>query len=182
MSAIVPAAAPAKSKKMLMLLVGTALAGVLVGASAGAWFVASRAPADDEDASRAAPVFLPMESMVVNLADSGGDRFAQIGVTLELENAKVQEQVRAYLPNIRSGVLMLASQRSTAELLQRAGKEKLAADILAEVTRTMDYPPPAESERAQADVPEDAAEHAPARRRTQRNPVRRVLFSSFIVQ
>ena len=193
MSANPPAAAPAKSKKMLVIIIGVVLAVLVIGGGAAAWFMASsRAHADEEEeggarsvrkeAPKVAPTFLPMENMVVNLADPGGDRFAQIGITLELDDAKTAEQVKLYLPTIRSGILMLVSQRSSAELLQREGKEKLAADILREVSRPLGYSVPSERPRvARAEEDEDAEER-PARRRTERNPVRRVLFSSFIIQ
>ena len=202
MSANTPAAAaPAKSKKMLLIIIGVVVAVLVIGGGAAAWFISSRshaaedeegggAPAAHKEAPKVAPTFLPMENMVVNLADPGGDRFAQIGITLELEDAKTAEQVKQYLPTIRSGILMLVSQRTSTELLQREGKEKLATDILREVSRPLGYSVPSERERAKAAA---AAEHddgdveeRPAARkrteRTERNPVRKVLFSSFIIQ
>ena len=202
MSANTPAAAaPAKSKKMLLIIIGVVVAVLVIGGGAAAWFISSRshaaedeegggAPAAHKEAPKVAPTFLPMENMVVNLADPGGDRFAQIGITLELEDAKTADQVKQYLPTIRSGILMLVSQRTSTELLQREGKEKLATDILREVSRPLGYSVPSERERAKAAA---AAEHddgdveeRPAARkrteRTERNPVRKVLFSSFIIQ
>jgi flagellar FliL protein len=123
--------------------------------------------------------------MVVNLADPGGDRFAQIGITLELEDAKTAEQVKQYLPSIRSGILLLVSQRTSAELLQREGKEKLATDILREVSRPLGYKVPTERERARAaaaQADEEDEDRPAARKRVERNPVQRVLFSNFIIQ
>lgn len=193
-SANTPAAtpAPAKSKKMLVIIIGVVVAVLVIGGGAAAWFLSSRSHAEDEEgaapahkeAPKVAPTFLPMENMVVNLADPGGDRFAQIGITLELDDAKTAEQVKQYLPSIRSGILMLVSQRTSSELLQREGKEKLAADILREVSRPLGFSVPTERERARAAAAEkdDAEQERPARRRTERNPVRRVLFSSFIIQ
>lgn len=184
-----PAAAPAKSKKMLIIIIGVVVAMLVIGGGAAAWFISSRSHGDEEEgttvarkeAPKVAPTFLPMENMVVNLADPGGDRFAQIGITLELEDAKTAEQVKLYLPTIRSGILMLVSQRTSAELLQREGKEKLASDVLGEVSRPLGYGLPAERERAKSsDKNED--ERTAARSRTERNPVHRVLFSSFIIQ
>ncbi|WP_422845283.1 flagellar basal body-associated FliL family protein [Acidovorax sp. M2(2025)] len=192
MSANTPAAAaPAKSKKMLIIILGV-VAVLVIGGGAAAWFLMSRSHADDEEGSAApahkeapkvAPTFLPLENMVVNLADPGGDRFAQVGITLELDDAKTAEQVKQYLPAIRSGILMLISQRTSSELLQREGKEKLANDILREVSRPLGFSVPTERERARAaaaDKEEDPEERP--RRRVERNPVRRVLFSSFIIQ
>ena len=192
MSAPPPAAAPAKSKKML-IIIGVVVAVLVIGGGAAAWFLTRShgdeeegggAPAARKEAPKVAPTFLPMENMVVNLADPGGDRFAQIGITLELEDAKTAEQVKLYLPTIRSGILMLVSQRTSAELLVREGKEKLAADIRREVSRPLGYSVPTERERARsADAEQDGdAEDRPARKRTERNPVLRVLFSNFIIQ
>ncbi|MCO5355585.1 flagellar basal body-associated FliL family protein [Acidovorax kalamii] len=193
MSAPPPAAAPAKSKKMLIIIIGVVVAVLVIGGGAAAWFLTRShgdeeegggAPAARKEAPKVAPTFLPMENMVVNLADPGGDRFAQIGITLELEDAKTAEQVKLYLPTIRSGILMLVSQRTSAELLVREGKEKLAADIRREVSRPLGYSVPTERERARAaEAEQDGdAEDRPARKRTERNPVLRVLFSNFIIQ
>ena len=189
MSANTPAAAPAKSKKMLIIIVGIVLAVLVIGGGAAAWLTSSRAQADDEEGAPArkeevkvVPTFLPMDNMVVNLADPGGDRFAQVGITLELEGAKTADQVKVYLPAIRSGILMLISQRTSTELLQREGKEKLASDILREVSRPLGYTVPAQRAQPAADDAGEDAQDRPTRRRAERNPVRRVLFSSFIIQ
>lgn len=197
MSANTPAAAPAKSKKMLVIILGVVVLLLVAGGGAAAWFM-TRSHGDEEEGAKAAhkeapkvaPTFLPLENMVVNLADPGGDRFAQIGITLEVADAKTAEQVKSYLPSIRSGILLLVSQRTSSELLQREGKEKLAHDILREVSRPLGYSVPTERERAKAAAAAAAAaeedadpEERPVRRRAaERNPVQRVLFSSFIIQ
>ena len=194
MSANTPAAAaPDKSKKKLLIIIGLVLAVLVLGGGGAAWFLASRSHADGDEegaaparkeAAKVAPTFLPMENMVVNLADPGGDRFAQIGITVEVDDAKTAEQVKQYMPAIRSGILMLVSQRNSSELLQREGKEKLATDILREVSRPLGYAVPTERERARAAAraEEGDDEDDRPRRRVERNPVRRVLFSSFIIQ
>jgi len=122
--------------------------------------------------------------MVVNLADPGGDRFAQVGITLELADAKTAEQVKAYMPSIRSGVLLLLSQRTTDELLTREGKEKLALDVRREVSRPLGYTVPKPRKRPASRNPddEDDEDDEPRRPRVDDNPVRQVLFSSFIIQ
>ncbi len=77
-----------------------------------------------KEAVKVVPTFLPMENMVVNLADPGGERFAQIGITLKLADAKTAEQIKQYMPSIRSGILLLLSQRTSEELAdaRRQGK------------------------------------------------------------
>ena len=132
----------------------------------------------------AAPTFLPIDTMVVNLADPGGERFAQVGVTLELADSKTAERVKQFMPSIRSGMLLLISQKTADELLSREGKDKLAHDILREVSRPLGFtvpeagalpkPAAAPATKGKAKAKDKAAE--------QENPVRRVLFSGFIIQ
>jgi len=183
-------AAPPKSKKLL-LIVGVVVV-VLALAAAGALFFINqqRAAVDDdeqEDVVQAEasgpPTYLPLDSMVVNLADPGGEKVAQIGITLELYDAKSAVRVKQFLPTIRSSVLLLVSQRTAEELLQREGKEKLARDILREAAR----PFGGGDEEDEADA-EQSASGAQKPRTTKRPrprvqmPVIGVLFSSFIVQ
>ena len=175
------APAPGKGKKKLIILV--AIIAVLAIAAAAAFVLLKQrhGPEEEEAASKAVvtvPTFLPLDSLVVNLADPGGARFAQIGITLELADEKTATMVKQYLPSIRNGVLMLVSQRTSEELLERDGKERLAADVLNEVSAPLGY-----GKQAKKRVrDEDAEEEDGERRRPPKNPVRRVLFSSFIIQ
>ena len=183
-----PAKAPAKSKKMLIIVVAAVL--VLALAAGGGWFYISKQRAaaaeegDGEPTSSAKavgpPTFLPLDNMVVNLADPGGEKVAQVGITLEIVDAHGVDTVKVYLPAIRSGILLLISQRTAEELLRREGKEKLAQDILAEASKPF-------GGGAAAHDAEAKDEKKPAKKKTAKgghdeNPVRAVLFSSFIVQ
>ena len=179
------APAPAKSKKMLFIIVGVL---VLVLGGGGAFFFVSKqraAAADGEDAAPAqaahadpkkAPAYLPLDNMVVNLADPGGEKVAQIGITLEVQDAHASDSVKAYLPTIRSSILLLIAQRTSEELLSPEGKQKLAKDILhqAAIPFGGDEEPPDEA--------------APPKKKSSKKaahveyPVVGVLFSSFIVQ
>ena len=186
---------PPKGKKKLIIII-LALVVVLAIAAAGVlrYLAKQRSAHLDEDGdeavaqvaeSKTPPAFLPMDNMVVNLADPGGDRFAQVGITLELADGKTSEKVKSLMPTIRSGVLMLLSQRSSEELLSREGKEKLAADIRGEVLDALGYVPPrAKTRKKRAAAEEDDQEDTKPRKATvdSNAPVRAVLFSSFIVQ
>lgn len=180
-------AAPKPKGKKMLILGGAAV--LLLAIAAGAWMFLGRGHAEEEDGEAAKPqpaqvkkkegqppTYLPMENMVVNLADAGGEKFAQIGVTLEVMDQKTADQVKAHLPGIRSAVLMLASQRTSEELLTREGKEKLARDILREASAPLGY---------EVEEDEPPAQEGKARRRARPpafNPIYRVLFSSFIIQ
>lgn len=175
------APAPAKGKKLIVLIVIIAV--LAIGAAAAFILLSKRHSSGDEEegsASKAAvtvPTFLPLDNLVVNLSDTGGDRFVQIGITLELADEKTASTVKQYLPSIRNGILMLVSQRTADELLAREGKEKLAADILEEVSAPLGFGSNAKKRSRDDD---DADEDRP--RSSRKSPVRRVLFSSFIIQ
>ncbi|HEY4665329.1 MAG TPA: flagellar basal body-associated FliL family protein [Comamonas sp.] len=179
MAASNSAAAPAPAKSKKLIVIGAVVAVLVVAAAAALLLMTSKSQGDvygDEAPAKTTtlvPTFLPLENMVVNLADAGGDRFAQIGITLELQDEATATLVKQYMPSIRNGILMLVSQRTAEDLLQRQGKEQLASDILREVTRPLGV------SKARAEVEDEDMEDRPRRRAS---PVRRVLFSSFIIQ
>lgn len=182
------AAKPAGKKKLVLigaivavLVVGAAAAFFLMGRGHGAEGEEGAAPAQHKAAApKGPPTFLPVENMVVNLADPGGDRFAQLGLTLELSDSKTAEQVKQFMPAIRSAILVLVSQRTADELLTKEGKEKLAQDILREVSKPLGFKVPKKRKRSKdEEADDDEEDDAP---RPSANPVRGVLFSSFIIQ
>lgn len=182
--------APAKSKKLLILIGGAVLILAIAGGSAFFYISKQRAAADEgadgaeevsakveHAAPKAPPAYLPLDNMVVNLADSGGEKVAQIGITFEVADAHDVDKVKAYLPSIRSGILLLISQRTAQELLKPEGKVQLAKDILYETTlpfgggQSHDAAPVG-TKKSKAKAKDAHAEF----------PVLRVLFSSFIIQ
>lgn len=185
--------APKSSSKLKLIVIGL-LAVVVAGAGAGgAWYYLGSKPhesGDDHVAApeRVTPTYLALENMVVNLADPGGERVAQVGITLDLASDKTVNQVKQLMPAIRSRVLMLVSQRSSDELFKRDGKEKLADDIAIEVARSLghedDEPPRRTAAKKGSAAADDEADERTARkkRRAAPSPVNGVLFSSFIVQ
>lgn len=181
----VPVKKPPKSKKLMLL--GSIVFLVLALAGGGAWFFLIKKGAADEGgeevvraAPKGPPTFLALDNMVVNLADPGGEKVAQVGITLELADAHAIDTVKMYLPSIRSGILLLISQRTAEELLQIEGKERLAADILREASR-----PFAAADAGHAKPKKDVAKAKKkndAKNAADESPVRGVHFSSFIVQ
>jgi flagellar FliL protein len=182
--------APAKSKKMLIIILAVVLV-VLAAGGGGAYFFISKqraaAAEEGEDAptskadhgsAKSPPVYLPLDSMVVNLADPGGEKVAQIGITLEVTDAKASDSVKSFLPTIRNGVLKQISRRTAEELLSIEGKESLAKDILREASIPFggggdgDHEEPPVAKKKPPNK-----KNAPAEM-----PVKGVLFSSFIVQ
>ncbi|RQP25254.1 flagellar basal body-associated FliL family protein [Piscinibacter terrae] len=192
----VEAPAPKKGKKKLIIIIAAAV--LLAGTAGGGAFMwkkkkaaeaaaaaAAAAEEGDEEAAPNAhaeaekkkdehhgpPTFLPLDPFVINLADKDQERYAQVGLTLELSDAKVADQLKAYMPAIRNGVLMVLAQKTSQELLTRKGKEQLANEITREAVRPLGI------ELAMEGEPKGAGKTS-----IDDSPVRRVHFSSFIIQ
>lgn len=185
-----PAEAKPKSKKLLFIIIGVVVLALVGGGAAFFLMKKNHAEEGEEDAAeevhapeppkhdpKAPPTFLPLDSMVVNLADPGGNRFAQLGITLQLTDAKVAEDMKVYMPSIRNEILILVSQRTAEQMLNIQGKEALSQDIIAAVSEIMGY----EYEAPGAEE-ETETKGKKKKKRPVYNPISGVLFSSFIVQ
>jgi flagellar FliL protein len=187
----VPAEAPPEDakpagkgkKKLMLILAAAALVVLLAGGGGAAWLMMKKDPKAAEDAEmtdagvdeehaeakakkkkdekKHAPVFLPLEMFTVNLADREAERYAQVGVTLELADAKTSDVLKTYMPVIRNDILMLLAHKTASELQERAGKVKLAREIQRAAMKPLD--------EGDGEQDEDG-------------PVRAVHFSQFIIQ
>ena len=138
------------------------------------------------------PVFVPKDPFVVNLADHEADRYAQIGITLEVPDEKVSEEIKTYLPAIRNNILLLLAHKSSADLAGGDGKELLAKQIRHEALKAMgedvdDDEAEATAAPAADDASASASASAPAKKKHKKEaadsaPIRSVQFSSFIIQ
>jgi len=198
-----------RGMKKLLILVGAALALVLVGGGGGVWVLKTRAAqaaalaAGEEEAAggetiahatggkpaaKSMPVYLPLDPFIINLADKEVDRYAQIGITLELESTLFADQVKAYMPAVRNAILLILAQKSSKDLLGRSGKEELAEEIMREAVRPMGIEIIAPEPVTVAAAASGAQDEAPvkttkkAKKAAVRNPVQHVHFSSFIIQ
>src|SRR4029077_13853725 len=81
--------------------------------------------------------YLPLDPFIVNLADREADRYAQIGITFELESSMMGDRIKAYMPAIRNAVLLILANKTSKDLLNREGKEQLALEIQGEAVRPM---------------------------------------------
>ncbi len=191
-------AAPKKGKGKLLTIVGIVLAVVLAGAGGAVFFVSQQAaqaegeehadeaaaPARREAKASTPPVFVPLEVFTVNLADRGGDRFAQIGVTLEVADSTVEARLKAVMPVIRSNILLALARKTSDELLQHEGRLRLAAEIRIETLRPLGHEVALDAllPAATEGEAEDSPQRRRARRALQELPVQQVHFSNFIIQ
>jgi len=199
---------PAKGKKKLILIL--AIVGVLVAGGGGAAVfmmkkkAAAEAEADGEDGPaatehaapkaakhdpKAVPAFVPLDAFTVNLADRDADRYAQIGVTLEIEDAHLADQIKNYMPAIRNNILMAMADRTAGELLGRDGKAKLAEKIRRETSKALGAEVDDEDEAAAEDDGHGKPAAKPEAKGKKKKkkaapalPIKAVHFSNFIIQ
>ncbi len=184
--------APApKGKKKLLIIVGAAVA-VLALAGVGAVLMLKKSPAEEEEAGasrpaaaakardpKAAPVFTPLDPFTVNLADKEAERYAQVGITLELLDPATEASLKTYMPAVRNNILMLLAHKTSAELMERDGKEKLAREVAREAARGMGI----EVEEEEPEDEEAAGSRKKRKKRVEQElPITAVYFSTFIIQ
>jgi len=194
-----PPPAPKRNWKKLLIFGVAALVLLAVIGTGAALFIkkkrAAAAQADEGETAEAAahveektkhdakhaPTFVPLDTFTVNLADKEAERYAQIGLTFELDDPKVVDDIRAYMPAIRNNILMVLAHKSSAELLAREGKEKLAYEVKREASRALGI----RIEEQLVVVPVGGASGAARktiRRPAEPSPIRQVHFSNFIIQ
>jgi flagellar protein FliL len=182
---------PTKGGRKKLILIATVVAVLLAGGGGAAVFMmkkraAAAAAAAEEGADAAsdeapqkaakvdlksAPTFVPLDPFTVNLADREAERYAQVGMTLELADAKAGDLLKAYMPAIRNNILLVLAGKTAAQLMEHEGKVQLAGEVRAAALKPLGYTVKADtaaakSKAAEADVP----------------PIRAVHFSNFIIQ
>jgi flagellar FliL protein len=189
---------PAKGKKKLIIIIAAAVL-VLAGGGAGAYFLlkkkAGNPELEGEDGappataaaakheSKNAPVFVPLDPFTVNLADREAERYAQVGITLEIEDAHVGEEIKLYMPAIRNRILMAIADRTAGELMGREGKALLAETVRRETSLAIGFEPEAgDGAAADADPKGDKPARKSRKKAEAPMPIKAVHFSNFIIQ
>ncbi|RZS78697.1 flagellar basal body-associated FliL family protein [Pigmentiphaga kullae] len=88
------------------------------------------APAPTASANPGKRVFTPLDLFTANLAERDNDRFAQVGIVIEVGDAKAGAALNAVVPPIRSDILLLLSSKTADELLSLKGKQALATQVV----------------------------------------------------
>ncbi len=124
-----------KKKKTLILAVLGLLAAGAIGGGAAWYFAGQQAPADSmvntQPPPPQPPIFSALDSFVVNLQPEMGEQYLQVTMTLQLAAQEQADQIKTYMPMIRSRLLALLSSKRPSELTSSEGKSKLAEDIIA---------------------------------------------------
>ncbi|MDP9878966.1 flagellar FliL protein [Variovorax boronicumulans] len=126
---------PPASRRTSKLLIGlVAVLGLAVAGPAAYVFVLPRftehAAAETAKAPvPEKPIFLLLEPLTVNLQSEGRSRFLQIGMALKVRDEQAKAQIVEFMPELRSRLLVLLSNRPPESLVTSEDKARLATEI-----------------------------------------------------
>lgn len=128
-------AEPAKPNKKIYIIAAIAI--LLIGAAAGGWFYMQKtSPAGSPQVEALkAPVFITLEPFTVNLQTEEINQYLQTQFSLQVADTGEADNIKLYMPQVRSRLLTLLSSRKASELNTPEGKQKLTDDIIAQVKK-----------------------------------------------
>jgi flagellar FliL protein len=134
-----------KSKMMLFLIIGLIV--VLAGAVGGYFYMQHNAEqkrqqeAEDkrpenilkkqlmERKDNAAPIYIALDEMIVNLPGRGGEHYLQTKMVLRTNDGSTEDKIKKFMPVIRDKVITVLSSRQMQELATVEGKTLMAREV-----------------------------------------------------
>ena len=134
-----------KSKKTLFIIIGLVV--VIIGAVGGYMYMQHSAEArrlqEAEDKrpenilkkqlmerkENAAPIYIPLDEMIVNLPGRGGEHYLQTKIVLRTNDSATEGKIKNFMPVIRDKILTVLSSRQMQELATVEGKVMMAREI-----------------------------------------------------
>lgn len=140
-AAEVAEAAPKKGKGKLMIVIIAAIVLLGGGGGAGWYFLHAKKTGDEkqvkhEDPAKP-PVFVKLEPFTVNLTADGEDHYLQTDIDLKVADAKVSDEIKVHMPEIRNNVLLLLSSKTASALSSMEGKQKLSNEIKEQINKVL---------------------------------------------
>ncbi|RZL96452.1 MAG: flagellar basal body-associated protein FliL [Variovorax sp.] len=134
-----PIATPIARSPRLVIGLLIAFGVCVVVAAALAYVVSTRGLPASVPAPAVAqkPIFITLEPLTVNLQSDGRGRFLHVGVSLKVRNEHAKAQITEFMPELRSRVLLLLSNRQPESLLSTEDKSRLAEEIRTELNRPL---------------------------------------------
>ena len=136
-------------------------------------------PRSRSKGEEAVPQFVPLDMFTVNLADRETERYAQVGITLQIDDPKVADQIKLFMPVIRNNILMAIADKTAADLATREGKAALAEKVKRETSKALGF------EVEEEEEPEEEASTTKKKKKKRAPPplpINNVHFSNFIIQ
>ena len=142
-----PAAAPSSNKSSIVL-VGLAVVNMIIVAAVGFMLfkgkqketqepkiedvIKGEHEAQSHDSTKQNSFIgkvVPLETFIVNLAESKGRKVAKVNIELELQGDDIAEEIDKRKAQVRDIIIILLSSRTYDEVSNREGKESLRNEI-----------------------------------------------------
>jgi flagellar FliL protein len=127
--------------KMMLMLIGVAVVVMIMMGSGffmlwskvAAMDASAKTKADPQEAEGSAnaqlgPIY-SLETMIVNLADDGGNRYLRITIDIELDDEKLRAGIDERLPQLKDSLLTILPDKHFADISTVAGKNGLRQEI-----------------------------------------------------
>ena len=120
-------------KKSKLPLIIIAVVVVLALAGGGAWFFLKGEPEVDEKAKakasalEAIPVYMPIDTLTVNLKDSR--QYLQLTISLQLKNGDDSALIKLYMPQVRTRALIILASKKPEDVITSEGKLALLEEL-----------------------------------------------------
>ncbi|MEJ0003595.1 MAG: flagellar basal body-associated protein FliL [Pararobbsia sp.] len=116
-------------KKTLIIILAAVLVLAAAGGGAAFWMLSRRDTPAHHTPVVVTPVFFTLEPFTVNLLSDDAQRYVHVGLTLRLANAESEAALNDHMPEVRSRILLLLSNKHPEDLSSLEGKQKLAQEI-----------------------------------------------------
>ena len=131
--------APAKSSKKKLIIIIAAVLVLAGGGGGAAWYFLHQKSDPKKEAKHEepahAPVFVTLETFTVNLQPDPDEKFLQLDLSMQVDNAEEAELLKGQMPAIRNRLLMLLTSKKATDISSSEGKKQLSDEIIAEVKK-----------------------------------------------
>lgn len=126
---------PASNKKTIIIMAVVGLLIIAISVGLTIWLVSGgdkggAAESEDTEEVVKQAQYLPLETMVVNFADSRKARYLQVDLQLMAYDPVVLKAVESHMPAVRNDILVLLGGQSYEQVSTREGKQQLQQQIL----------------------------------------------------
>lgn len=127
-----------KKKKPLLLIILVVVGLLLGGGGFFAWKMFSKKK-DDHAAKEEAPKKVEdlklgtdyaLESLIVNLSDTGGKRYLKVTIHFDMDKAELKDEIDIRKPQIQDMLITLLSSKTYEEIGTVVGKKVIRQEIL----------------------------------------------------
>jgi flagellar basal body-associated protein FliL len=82
-----------------------------------------------ERKENAAPIYIALDEMIVNLPGRGGEHYLQTKMVLRTNDGSTEDKIKKFMPVIRDKVITVLSSRQMQELATVEGKTMMAREV-----------------------------------------------------